>query len=304
MKKSAAGTLRSPPGPAMRSSASIASRQVPISPAGSACAVDPPMVPRWRTCGSATVAAASASRGACSRIRGSRAAAAWVVIAPITSSSPSSRAPSNPGTFASPTTSSGSAIRSRNTGMKLCPPARIFAPIGAPASSSTASAVDVGASYSKALGIMSLLLRVDRVPDPGGGAGHLDVVDTQVPDRVENSVDDRRSGGDGTGLAHPFDPEFVRRGGGFRPIGDELRQVGGTGEQVVGEGRRQQGPRVVVDRLFEQCLGDPLREPAVHLPVDQERVDHVADVIDAYVLADLHLPRLGVDLHRSEVRAV
>src|SRR5699024_7427428 len=149
------------------------------------------------------------------------------------------RAPTCPGTFASPATSAGSAIRRRSTGMNLCPPARIFAPIGAPASSSTASAVDVGASYSKALGIMSLLLRVDRVPDPGGGAGHLEVVDTQVPNRVENSVDDRRSGGDGTRLAHPFDPEFVRRGRGFRAVGDELRQVRGTREQVVGEGRRQ-----------------------------------------------------------------
>src|SRR5699024_9082994 len=76
--------------------------------------------------------------------------------------------------FASPTTSSRSAISSRNTGMKLCPPARIFAPIGAPDSSSTASAVDVGAPYSKALGIMSLLLRADRAPSPGGGAGHLE----------------------------------------------------------------------------------------------------------------------------------
>ena len=54
-------------GPAITSSASSARIGAGRSPAGSAWASAPPSVPRWRTCGSATVWAALASTAACSR---------------------------------------------------------------------------------------------------------------------------------------------------------------------------------------------------------------------------------------------
>jgi hypothetical protein len=42
----------------------------------------------------------------------------------------------------------------------------------------------------------------------------------------------------------------------------------------------------------------------VDLALDDQRVDHVADVVDADVLAQRDLTRLGVDLHRRQVRPV
>ena len=54
---------RSPPGPATPTSAPSAVITEPRSPAGSAWASEPPVVPRLRTSGSAMTAAASAISG-------------------------------------------------------------------------------------------------------------------------------------------------------------------------------------------------------------------------------------------------
>ena len=56
-----------------------------------------------------------------------------------------------------------------------------------------------------------------------------------------------------------------------------------AGQQVVDERRRRQRALVVVDRLLVERLGDALGEAAVHLALDDHRVDHLADVVDADV---------------------
>ena len=123
-------------------------------------------------------------------------------------------------------------------------------------------------------------------------------------DRVDHRVDDGRRRGDGAGLADALGPERVgqRRRGVVVDV--EADRVGGRGHQVVDERRRDQRARLVVDRLLPQRLGDALHQPAVHLAGHDQRVDHVADVVDAGVLAHLHLAGLGVDLDRAQVRAV
>ena len=40
---------------------------------------------------------------------------------------------------------------------------------------------------------------------------------------------------------------------------------------------------LVVDAVLPERLGDPLRDPAVHLAVDDHRVDDLADVVDGDV---------------------
>jgi hypothetical protein len=65
LKKSPAATVRdAPSGPRTTKLAPSATITVPMSPAGSACAMDPPIVPTWRTCGSPTCCAVSATIGA------------------------------------------------------------------------------------------------------------------------------------------------------------------------------------------------------------------------------------------------
>ncbi len=88
------------------------------------------------------------------------------------------------------------------------------------------------------------------------------------------------------------------------PVGDDLRQIGGTGQQVLREGPRHQVAALVVYGLLEQRLGDALDDAPVHLALDDEWVDHLAHVVDARVLADLDPTGLGVDLGHAQVGAV
>ena len=64
-KKSPAAISRVPFGPWATYVAPSASVVAGRSDAGSAWAIDPPIVPRWRTCGSPTWCAAWASNGTC-----------------------------------------------------------------------------------------------------------------------------------------------------------------------------------------------------------------------------------------------
>ncbi len=145
-KNSSAGTRRVPSIPRRTISVSMANAGAGRSPAGSAWASDPPNVPRWRTCGSATVSVARASRAACSAISGSRCTSWCVVIAPITRASPSSRTPRNSPMFVRSMTVVGAAIRNRSTGSRLWPPARILASSPASARARTASSAVDGAT--------------------------------------------------------------------------------------------------------------------------------------------------------------
>ena len=56
------------------------------------------------------------------------------------------------------------------------------------------------------------------------------------------------------------------------------------GTQVVGERRVPEVAVVVVDRLLPQRLGDALHDAAVHLALDDQRVDLVAAVVDGDVV--------------------
>ncbi len=77
-----------------------------------------------------------------------------------------------------------------------------------------------------------------------------------------------------------------------------------VGSGVVDEGAGDQGALVVVLGFLAQGLRDALHEPAVHLALDDQRVDDLADVVDAHVLAHLGRAGLGVDLHGAQVGAV
>ena len=112
------------------------------------------------------------------------------------------------------------------------------------------------------------------------------------------------SGCDRAGLTDALGSERVRRRRRRRVVGVEADRVGSGRHQVVDERRRDEGAGIVVHGLLEQRLGDALDETAVDLTGDDHRVDDVADVVAAGVLAHRHLSGLGVDLHRTQVSAV
>ena len=101
----------------------------------------------------------------------------------------------------------------------------------------------------------------------------------------------------------PFTPSgFVGLGLSVR-LELERRELGRRGHEVRDEVRRLQVALVVVHALLVQRRGDALRDPAVHLAVDDQRVDHRADVVDRDVADEPRVAGLGVDLDDRRVRA-
>ncbi len=56
--------------------------------------------------------------------------------------------------------------------------------------------------------------------------------------------------------------------------------------------------------MLAQRLADALRDAAVDLAVDDERIDRAADVVDRRVFDDLDHAGVGIDLHLADMRAV
>ena len=65
----------------------------------------------------------------------------------------------------------------------------------------------------------------------------------------------------------------------------------------------EQLPVVVVDRSFPQRLPDALDDAAVHLALDNHRIDLRAAVVDRDVALEIDRARLRIDFDHGEVRA-
>ncbi len=120
--------MRVPDAPWTTISAPTASATAGKSPWGSACASDPPIVPRLRTCWSPTSPAAAARAAAFAFTSALAAIALWRVHAPITSDPPSTRMPESSGIRAMSTSASGADSRSLSAGTSEWPPASGSAP--------------------------------------------------------------------------------------------------------------------------------------------------------------------------------
>src|SRR5262245_42315093 len=155
-----------------------------------------------------------------------------VVIAPIASTLPSSLIPESPGTLRRSTRCLGWARRSFIIGMRLWPPATIFASSLNWPRSPRASLTLVGAWYSNAAGYMVLSLclgaagaALDRLPHALRGERHdLDVIDSERGQRINHRVDDGRRRRDRAGLARALDAERVHRRRRHRAVGLVHRQ--------------------------------------------------------------------------------
>ena len=106
-------------------------------------------------------------------------------------------------------------------------------------------------------------------------------------DGVEHRSGDRRGGGDRARLAHALDAEGVHRRRGLGAVGVEARQLGRRGQRVVHERARDQLALVVVDHLLVERLADRVRDAAVHLALDEHRVDGRPAVVDRVVVDHL-----------------
>ena len=56
--------------------------------------------------------------------------------------------------------------------------------------------------------------------------------------------------------------------------------------------------------MFEQRLADALRDAAMDLAVDDQRIDRAADVVDRDIIDQRHFSRIGIDLDFADMRAI
>jgi len=55
------------------------------------------------------------------------------------------------------------------------------------------------------------------------------------------------------------------------------------------------------NRLLEERLADRMRDAALHLTLDEERVDLRSTVVHRHVFLDLHASRVAIDFNGDDV---
>src|SRR5438132_2719349 len=126
---------------------------------------------------------------------------------------------------------------------------------------------------------------LDQLPDPLGSGWDIDVLDAELTQRVTDRIGNRRYRANGASLADALHAERVRKCRRHRAVVFHHRQPVGAHRRVVSQRTADQlAGLLVVDDLLIQRLRRALSDAALHLAIDQQRVDHVAAVIDADVL--------------------
>ena len=124
-----------------------------------------------------------------------------------------------------------------------------------------------------------------------------------VGERVDDRVHHRRRRRDRTRLPHSLHAHRIRRARRLGAVELPARELRGRRNEIADHVPGQQVAVLVVDRLLVERLRDALREPAVDLPLDDDRVHDRADVVDGDVAQQLDGAGLGVDLDDRDVRA-
>ena len=101
----------------------------------------------------------------------------------------------------------------------------------------------------------------------------------------------------------PFAPSGLHRRRRHRAVELEAREVGGARHRVVHERSGQELTVFVVDGFFDHRLADALRQPAVNLSFDDQRIDQVSGIVDRDELQQRRLAGLAIDFEHRDVAA-
>src|SRR5262245_2285393 len=129
------------------------------------------------------------------------------------------------------------------------------------------------------------------------------VSDPQMPERVNDRIDDGRGRSDGCGLSDALRPERVMWRGGAGFVRLPIRSLDGRREQVIHEAALKYVAAFVVLNLLVERRPQPHGQAAVNLPLDDHRVDDVPAVVDGHEPAHLDLSRSIVDVDYADVAA-
>src|SRR4051794_29556841 len=75
-----------------------------------------------------------------------------------------------------------------------------------------------------------------------------------------------------------------------------------AGDGIVGELSGDELAGIVVHRLFPKSLAESLRDTAVDLAIDDQRVDDAPAIVDAKVALDFDLAGFAIDFGDHDVR--
>ena len=131
------------------------------------------------------------------------------------------------------------------------------------------------------------------------------MLDPELRERIDDRVDQGRRRADRAGLAGALDAERV--GAARHDVVGELdrRQILGAGDAVIGQRAGQQLAGLgVEDGSFEHRLADPLRDPALDLPGEQQRIDDRTEIVDHEIAQDVDMPGVGLDLDLADMTAI
>src|SRR5215831_14705019 len=144
-----------------------------------------------------------------------------------------------------------------------------------------------------------------RAPHPLRRDRHLQVVDTELLERVDDGVDHDRERWRGAAFAAGAHPERVVRRRHLADLGGKRGKIACPRDGVVHERAREQlGAVAVVDAALVQGLADALRDRAMGLAMQDAGIDGAADVVDGGISDDLDRPQFEVDLDLANVAAI
>src|SRR5499426_2235054 len=142
------------------------------------------------------------------------------------------------------------------------------------------------------------LASVDRAPDALRRDGHVEVLDAELGERVDDRVDDRAERRRRAAFAAAAQAERVRRRGYFAELGHERWQRVRARQRVVHQRRGGElTGRLVVGAELPQRLADAGGDAAVRLAVQDQRIHRASDVVYRGVSQDVDDAGVGIHFY-------
>src|SRR6516165_1882774 len=144
-----------------------------------------------------------------------------------------------------------------------------------------------------------------RAPDRFGPDRQTDVAHAKMPQRVDDRIADRSGRADRAALACSLHAEWIARRGGRKKSAVKRGKVRRPRHGVIEEARGQQMPgRAVVDDMLSKRLADALRQAAMHLALDDHRIDDHAAIVSGIKVPHPEQAGLWVDDDDGEMHAL
>src|SRR5215813_3643739 len=143
----------------------------------------------------------------------------------------------------------------------------------------------------------------DRVPYPPGRRGHREICYAERRERIEYCIHDRCRCADRARLATALGAERVVRA--ERLMGGQVKNwnVVGAGQAIVHQRASSELTALgIIDRVFMEGLTNALDQPAVHLALDNQRIDDAAEIIGSREIQQRDLAGVSIDLDLGDVR--